>query len=104
MAEVKTTKTKKTKRRVGTNPWVEHVKSEASRLGISYACAIPEAAKTYKKGQPAETKAPAKIKTKNIEVNDEMEIYKKQKPPKPENMTKEDYDLLLMRKGFNIYK
>jgi hypothetical protein len=61
MAEVATKKTK-TKRRVGKNPWVEHVRSEAKRLGISYASAIPEAAKTYKKGQPAETKEPV-VKT-----------------------------------------
>ena len=34
-----------------TNPWVAHVKEYAKNHGVTYACAIPDAAKTYTKKQ-----------------------------------------------------
>ena len=31
-----------------TSLWIAHVKDTAKKLGVSYACAIPEASKSYK--------------------------------------------------------
>jgi len=34
---------------MSNNPWVQHVKKTAAELGVTYACAITEASKTYVK-------------------------------------------------------
>ena len=50
------------------NPWVEHVKQFAKQNNKTYACAIPEAAKTYVKKTKEPTKKEAENK-KREEVN-----------------------------------
>ena len=50
------------------NPWVEHVKQFAKQNNKTYACAIPEAAKTYIKKTKEPTKKEAENK-KREEVN-----------------------------------
>ena len=47
------------------NPWVEHVKKYAKENNMTYACAIPEAKKTYNKVD------------KNSKKNEMMEVLKK---------------------------
>jgi len=46
-----------------TNPWVEHVKKYAKENNMTYACAIPEAKKTYTKVD------------KNAKKNEMMEVF-----------------------------
>jgi len=48
-----------------SNPWVEHVKKYAKENNMTYACAIPEAKKTYTKVD------------KNAKKNEMMEVLKK---------------------------
>lgn len=63
------------------NPWVEHIKNYAEKNGITYACAIPEAAKTYKKltAQELENRKSERKNKKKMEKNNQKIIKENQK-------------------------
>lgn len=59
-----------------TNPWIDHVKKFAAQNNISYACAIPMAAKTYiKKETPKALKARVTEKLKKLSNEDMVKLF-----------------------------
>lgn len=55
---------------MSNNPWVQHVKKTAAELGVTYACAITEASKTYvKQDKDAAKKAKKAAEIKRTKAN-----------------------------------
>jgi len=55
---------------MSNNPWVQHVKKTAAELGVTYACAITEASKTYvKQDKDAAKKARKEAEAKKTKTN-----------------------------------
>lgn len=73
---------------MSNNPWVQHVKKTAAELGVTYACAITEASKTYvKQDKDAAKKAKKAAEAKKLRTNRRLNVasfvkeYKQAKTP-----------------------